>query len=129
MDIELVAATSSVLLAQGFLAEAGKSAWQGTTALLDTIRRRFQGNNNAESTLENLEQDPRNEAVMARMTHWLTAAMLEDAQFFSTVRNFVEQAPSPSVNSEVIAKVYNNYQNAKIGKIVNVETVHGDLNF
>ncbi|WP_208032744.1 hypothetical protein [Streptomyces cyanogenus] len=129
MDIELVAATSSVLLAQGFLAEAGKSAWQGTTALLETIRRRFQGNNNAESTLEKLEQDPRNEAVMARMTHWLTTAMLEDAQFFGTVRNFVEQAPSPSVNSEVIAKVYNNYQNAKIGKIVNVETVHGDLNF
>ncbi|QTD99115.1 hypothetical protein S1361_17325 [Streptomyces cyanogenus] len=63
------------------------------------------------------------------MTHWLTTAMLEDAQFFGTVRNFVEQAPSPSVNSEVIAKVYNNYQNAKIGKIVNVETVHGDLNF
>ncbi|MYV61144.1 hypothetical protein GTW37_18390 [Streptomyces sp. SID4931] len=129
MDIELVAATSSVLLAQGFLTEAGASVWQGATALLETVRRRFQGNNNVESTLERLEQNPRNEAVMAMMTHWLAAAMLEDAQFFNTVRNFVEQAPNSSVNSETITKVHNDYRNAKIGKIVNVETVHGDLNF
>ncbi|MFM9450370.1 hypothetical protein [Streptomyces europaeiscabiei] len=129
MDIELVAATSSALLAQGFLAEAGRSAWQGTTELLQTIRRRFRGDSNAESTLERLEQTPQDEAVTARMTYWLAASMAEDAAFYDTLRQLVEQAPSTSVSPEVVSRIYNNYQNAKIEKIVNIETVHGDLNF
>ncbi|MFJ8346006.1 hypothetical protein ACIQ9J_06470 [Streptomyces sp. NPDC094153] len=129
MDIELVAATSSALLAQGFLAEAGKRTWQGTTALLETIRRRFQGNRSVESTLERLEQEPRNEAALTTMTHLLTASMMNDAQFFRTLRELVEQAPNTSISPEFVSKIYNNYQNARIEKIVNIETVHGDLNF
>ncbi|MEU6463415.1 hypothetical protein [Streptomyces sp. NPDC046976] len=129
MDVEVVAAASSALLAQGFLSEAGKSAWQGTTALLETVRRRFRGDRNVESTLERMEQDPRNEDVAARMTQWLAATMIRDAHFFDTMKRFVDQASNSPVASEVVSRTYNNYQNAKIEKIVNIDTVHGDLNF
>jgi hypothetical protein len=127
MDLEVAASASAVLLAQGFLSEAGSSAWQGVARLLDVVRSRLNGNVRAQTSLQDLELAPHNQRAVNSLTSWIAAFMRDDPDFLEEVTRIIREEVEGG--SQVFARTYNDYQGSKIDKVVNIETVTGDLNF
>ncbi|WP_146104101.1 hypothetical protein [Nonomuraea solani] len=129
MDIALLASAAAALIAQGFLSEAGASTWASVERMVVTIRDRFTGESSAQAALERVQAQPEDEASVDQLAIQVARAMQSDTDFADMVKDFVECEGRDPRGSQVISRVYNDYKGAQIGKVVNVETVHGDMNF
>jgi len=128
MDLEIAAGAGAALMAQSFLADAGSSAWEGAVRLLNAMRTKIAGNAPAELSLRQVEQNPQSQDAVDSLAVWIASSMREDADFLSEITSLIREAESGSA-APVVARTYNNYQGAEIGKVVSIETVTGDLNF
>ncbi|MEU8361475.1 hypothetical protein AB0C27_36215 [Nonomuraea sp. NPDC048882] len=129
MDIALLASAAAALVAQGFLSEAGASTWVSVERMVASLRARFTGESSAQAALERVQAQPEDETSVDQLAIHVARAMKSDTHFADAVKEFVESEGQDPRGSQVISRVYNDYRNAQIGKVVNVETVHGDMNF
>ncbi|MFC8383782.1 MULTISPECIES: hypothetical protein [Nocardia] len=99
-------------------------ALSGAKRLLGLIRSKFAGNSQAEASLGYLEANPDDEQAQAAVTRHLENAMVADPQFASSIES--ELAQISNTNADIA--FVNNIQ-GDVGKIVQIETVHGDVTF
>ncbi|MFB7296563.1 hypothetical protein [Streptomyces rubiginosohelvolus] len=128
MEIDPIAIASASLIAQAFLGEAGRSAWSGAGRMISSVRNRFSGTQTATATLAVVQQDPNDAQAVDDLALLISSGMQRDMQFRELMESFIEEAIA---HGEVPRQVrnYTDLRNAKVGKVVNVDTVNGDLNF
>ena len=95
MDLLTLATTVITFLAlkssEGFLQKVGERAYQKVEELVQTVRRKFQGDAYAEQTLERLEQKPQDEARKAALQGVLAEKVEEDHEFMQALQKLVEE--------------------------------------
>jgi len=103
--------------------EAGRSGWSGGARLVERIRARFRGNEEAENALDRVTEVPDDESAHEGLERQLAAHMLLDPGFEADVRGMVDEAFSvmgrndAQINAALIK--YAQVFNAKV-------EVHGD---
>jgi hypothetical protein len=127
MEIEAIAMAGAALAAQGFFGEAGRVSWAGLGRLVTTIRSRLNGSYEASSALTAVEEQPEDSAAQQELGSQLLSLMLQDIRFREQMEQFVRAAQQSGAIPAT--KTTNDYRGATIEKVVNVETVNGDLNF
>ncbi|MFB8244752.1 hypothetical protein ACFC5X_06800 [Streptomyces sp. NPDC055952] len=125
MELEAIAMAGAALAAQGFFGEAGRVSWAGVGRLVTTIRSRLNGSYAASSALTAVEEEPEDSVAQQELGNQLLSLMLQDMRFRAQMEQFVRAAQQ----SGAIPATKNDYRGATIEKVVNVETVNGDLNF
>ncbi|MFJ3655497.1 hypothetical protein ACIPPR_19615 [Streptomyces nigra] len=128
MEIATLAMASATIIAQGFLGEAGKNAWDGGRRFLTVIRGRFRGNGEVSTALARVEEDPTNSEAVDTLALLLASAAERDAQFRDFIAEAVAEARRDGSAPQAVRN-YSDFRNASIGKVVNVDTVNGNLNF
>lgn len=125
--VTAVAAAGVALVVKGALEsagqEAGRSGWSGGARLVERIRARFRGNEEAENALDRVTEVPDDESAHEGLERQLAAHMLLDPGFEADVRGMVDEAFSvmgrndAQINAALIK--YAQVFNAKV-------EVHGD---
>ncbi|MYR38302.1 hypothetical protein GTX14_20170 [Streptomyces sp. SID4944] len=128
MEIATLAMASATIIAQGFLGEAGKNAWDGAGRLLSAVRSRFRGDPQMATALTRVEENPEDSDAVDALAVMLAAIAERDSQFHDYIAEVVEEVRRNG-NMPQVVKNYDDFRSANIGKIVNVETVNGNLNF
>ncbi|MFG2265170.1 hypothetical protein [Streptomyces sp. NPDC048720] len=128
MDIANLAMASATIIAQGFLGEAGKNAWDGGRKFLTAVRTRFRGNGEVGTALARVEEDPTDSDAVNALAFLLASVAERDAQFRGFIAEAVTEARRDGSAPQLVRN-YSDFRNASIGKVVNVDTVNGNLNF
>ncbi|MFE5831631.1 hypothetical protein ACFQ8W_15440 [Streptomyces sp. NPDC056508] len=128
MDVEAVALAAAALVAEGALGEAGRATWEGLARMTSLLRSRLPGQQ-AEVALSAVESRPRDEAAQQVLSDRIITAMSVDEDFRAQVEALVSEAQRNETTANVVARSVNDYRGARIGKVVNVDTVNGNLNF
>lgn len=128
MELDPIAITSASVIAQGFLGEAGRSAWSGVERMISTVRDRFSGNQEATATIASVEQDPNNTEAINALALLIESGIARDMQFRQLMAAFVEEAQAQGGMPNQVRN-YTDFRSAHIEKAVNIDTVNGDLNF
>ncbi|MGY5130890.1 hypothetical protein ACWGJW_00420 [Streptomyces nigrescens] len=111
--ITATAVAAAALVAKGALesagGEAGRSAWQGVTQLVERIKQRFGGDSDATAALGLALHSPDDEQAVDALRHLIHTYMLRDPQFGADVTRLVDASVSAqaakgtgSVNAAVI---------------------------
>ncbi|MDN3266519.1 hypothetical protein [Streptomyces sp. MA15] len=127
MEIEAIAMASAALAAQGFFGEGGRASWAGIGRVIAAIRSRLTGSHIGQSALAAVEENPEDLSSQRELGHQIMTFMTEDAAFREHMENLIREAHQ--AGAITMTKNMNDYRGATIDKIVNVETVNGDLNF
>ncbi|MFD8348445.1 hypothetical protein ACFV1X_05730 [Streptomyces coelicoflavus] len=127
MEIEAVAMAGAALAAQGFFGEAGRASWAGIGRLMATLRSRLSGSPVGQSALAAVEEQPESSVAQQELGTQIMNFMIEDARFREQMEELIHKAQKDG--AVTVAKTMNDYRGATIDKVVNVETVNGDLNF
>ncbi|WP_200741098.1 hypothetical protein [Streptomyces sp. MBT60] len=128
MEITALAIASATIIAQGFLGEAGKNSWDGAARLLSAVRNRFRGDQNMTAALTRVEGNPGDSEAVNILAIALAATAERDEQFRQIIGTAVEEARQDR-NAPQAVRNYSDFRDANIEKVVNIDTVHGNLNF
>lgn len=129
MGVEAIALAAAALVAEGALGEAGRAAWEGMGRMMSLLRSRLSGSPQAELALSAVESDPRDEVAQQMLGDRILAAMSSDGEFRARLEAIVNEAQRSESTAAVVARSVSDYRGARIGKVVNVDTVNGNLNF
>ena len=80
--------------AEEFGKEAGHSTWTGLGRLKTLVRRKFAGSPEASQALEEAEQKPEDEQVIARLRDSLEVSAARDRVFAAELQQLVDEARS-----------------------------------
>jgi hypothetical protein len=128
MEIEAVAMATAALVGQGFLSEAGRATWDGMGRMMTVIRSRFSRSQEAQSALIAVENNPTSTDAQRILASRIMAALSQDSAFLAQLESLVTDAQEDPATASIVANNINDYRGANIGKLVNIETVNGDLN-
>jgi hypothetical protein len=114
--VTATAVAAAALVAKGALesagGEAGRSSWAGLGRLVERLRNRFGGDDEATDALDRVRQNPDDEATVAQLQRLILSYALRDQQFEADIRALVEEAKAGgaadnrgSVNATVIKNV------------------------
>jgi hypothetical protein len=128
MMADPVAITAATLLAtkavEGFAGEAGAGLWRGFGRLVELVRSKFAQDPVATAALERVQSRPGDQTGLVELAEALRNHS-QDADFGSQLAELVDQARRDPTVGRFVTQVYGN---AKVGKLVNVDTVQGDFN-
>jgi hypothetical protein len=129
MMADPVTITAATLLAtkavEGFGGEAGKDLWRGFGRLVELVRSKFAHDPAARAALERAQSEPDNQTRLAELTEALHSHSAQDPTFGAQLADLVDQARQDPTVGRFVTQVYGN---AKVGKLVNIDTVQGDFN-
>ncbi|WP_420076905.1 hypothetical protein ACOAKG_27130 [Streptomyces sp. JL3001] len=129
MGIEAVAMATAALIAQGFLSEAGRATWDGMGRMMEVVRSKFSRNQEAQAALVAVERGPGDSDAQRLLAAQIMAESSEDLSFRTRLETLVNEAQENPSMAPIVARIVNDYRGANIGKLVNIDTVNGDLNF
>lgn len=125
-----IAITAATLVAkwaaEGMVKEAAKSAWEGLKKIYDAVRVKFTGDKESSEVLQRLEQKPASEARTHELAEVLDERLKADPAFAKELRHLVEEAGARPATSSFVTQVMDN---ARVGKITNIGTITGPVNF
>jgi hypothetical protein len=76
-----------------------------------------------------VESDPHDEVAQQVLSNRILTAMSSDEEFRVLLEAIVNEAQRDESTATVVARSVSDYRGARIGKVVNVDTVNGNLNF
>jgi hypothetical protein len=129
MPADPVMITAAALVAKGFetaAGEAGRSAWTGMGRLLGLVRNKLRGDRQGQQALASVETAPANQASVETLAEIIASHATKDHQFREMLRELVVDAEQHPTIGRFVVEVS---EQAKIGKLVNIDTVHGDVSF
>ena len=130
MDGTVVAVAAASLLAtkvsEGFAGEAGKSAWDAAKKLSALIRSKFAGDSEATTALEDLQAGPPDQARIRAVAEALRDQAERDERFRAELEALVAAAEQDQSRPEALTQIFGN---ARVGKVVTIGDVHGDVSF
>jgi hypothetical protein len=125
-----IAITAATLVAkwaaEGLVKEATKSAWAGLQKVYVAVRAKFTGDEDSSEVLQRLEQKPSSEARIRELAELLDERVKAEPAFAQELTHLVEEAGKQPESASFLTEVMDN---AKVGKIVNIATIHGDVHF
>lgn len=128
MDPVAMAAATLVAkwAAEGMVKEAAKSAWEGMRNIYDAIRGKLSGDPESTSVLQRLEQKPNSEGRRQELAEVLDERIKGDPDFARRLRDLIDKTGTDPALATFVTEVMDN---AKVGKITNIGSVHGDVHF
>jgi hypothetical protein len=128
MDPISIAAATLVAkwAAESLVKEAGKSAWEGLKKIYEAVSVKVKGNRDNKEVLQRLEKKPTSEARRAELAEVIDGLVKTDSDFAQQLRRLVDEAGSATTTGSFVTQVMGN---AKVGKITNIGTIHGDVHF
>ena len=129
MPADPVMITAAALVAKGFetvAGEAGRSAWTGMGRLLGLVRNKLRADPQGQHALASVEADPANQASVQALAEVIASHGTKDQRFHEMLRELVADAGQHPTIGRFVVQVS---EQAKIGKLVNIDTVHGDVSF
>ena len=101
-------------------------AWSGLKKLYDAIQSSLASDVHSVEVLERLEQKPTSDARTQELAEVLDERIKADPSFAQELRRLVQEAGSEPATSSFVTQVMDN---AKVGKITNIDTVRGSVSF
>lgn len=130
MELATIAVTVATLLAtkaaEALGGEAGKGIWSGIQGIYDAIRAKFAGDDEGSEVLQRVENKPSSQARVAELAEVLEARMKEDRDFAQQLDELVSAAEQDPATGKFVVTVRDN---AKVGKITNIDTIYGGARF
>jgi flavin-dependent dehydrogenase len=111
---------------EGFAKEAGKSAWGALTKIYDAIRARLAGSEDSIEVLQRMETKPTSQGRITELAEVLDEYIKADSSFGEVLQRLVKEAGSHEETSSFVTQVMGD---ARVGKITNIGTVHGQVRF
>ena len=128
MDLGLIAAGAAALLAskagESFAAELGKASWERVTHLVQSIRRSLVDEPTGATALAEADADPENDAALGRLAAILAARAEDDSAFAAEMVDLVQAAEQERWGSRIVVA-----GQARVGKIVTIGNIDGDVSF
>lgn len=122
MDQFVTAATAALLT--GLAKEAGGSAWAGAKRVLALVRGKLAGDRSGEAALARVEAG--DETARRELEAALDDHASRDAAFRDELARLLAEARREPAVARFLTNVSGN---ARVDKITNIETVHGDVSF
>ena len=130
MDPNVVAVAAASLLAtklgEGFAGEAGKSAWGAAKRLFGLVQSKFEDDPEATAALEDLQAEPPDESRIRAVAEALRDQAERDERFRAELEALVAAAEQDQSRPEALTQIFGN---ARVGKVVTIGDVHGDVSF
>lgn len=125
-----LAVTAATLVAkwatEGLVKEAAKSTWAALQKVYDAVRSRFATEEQAIVVLHALETDPKSEDRIAQLAELIDARLKIDHVFGNELRDLIDEASRDHIAASFVTQVMDN---AQVGKVANITTVHGNVTF
>jgi hypothetical protein len=125
-----IAITAATLVAkwaaEGLVKEAAKSTWEGFKKVYEAVRAKFTGDAESTEVLQRLEQKPTSEARTQELAEVLDQRFKAEPAFAQELSRLVNEAGQQPTTASFVTQVMDN---ASVGKITNIETIHGDVHF
>jgi hypothetical protein len=112
--------------AEGLAEGVGHSAWNHLDRLRRVVLERFHADARGADAVAALEASPADAAQVENVARRLDEYMRDDPGFRELIANEIEHAARHRDLGRFITQVAND---AKVGKIVNIGEVHGDVTF
>jgi hypothetical protein len=132
MDPASIALAAAALIAakasEGAGAALGDAVRAGVTRLYNAIRGRTADDQDLERSLEQLEANPASEPRAAVLAETLEGHLARDPEFAVEVERLINDIPQDDTSpaSRFVTTVKDN---AVVGKITNIGTIHGGAHF
>lgn len=126
MAVDPVALATTALLVksiEGIGSEMGKSAWTKVQGLVETIRKKFAGDAQAERALARLEEAP-DRAHTQALAMVLHARAEADPRFRAEIVAILDEISRDPAAGRFITEISGS---AYVGKVANIGEVHGDV--
>jgi hypothetical protein len=128
--IDVTATTAAAWFAQealkGLGGQVATAAWTGLTRLVRLIRDRFQDDPQARQVIEDVQAEPGDQHNVAALAQLLTVHAAQDPSFREELTAMIADAERQQKTARFSTQVSGN---AHVGKLTNIETVHGDVSF
>ena len=112
--------------AETVVKEAAKSAWSGLTKIYEAVSKKFSGDDESKEVLNRVEQKPTSEGRVRELAEVIDERIKADPSFAQELARLVQEAGKEPASAGFVTQVMDN---AKVGKIVNIDTIHGDVHF
>jgi hypothetical protein len=130
LPIDLTATAAATLFAQaaiqGFGGQAGQGVWDGMGRLVGVIRDRLDGQARDHEVLDQVTTAPDDERKVEALAAVLRSHAAESPDFHRVLAGLVAEAQREPSLGRFVTEVSGD---ARVGKLTNIDTVHGDVSF
>ncbi|SNY76860.1 hypothetical protein SAMN04244553_0842 [Nocardia amikacinitolerans] len=124
--ISITAAALVVKALDEFATETGRRTWAGLGKLVELIRSKFAGDDEAAATLAEAEGVPADPERVDALASSIDRHVQTDPAFRAAVTELVRTAEGDPMVGSIVTKVSGS---AQVGKLVNISEVRGDVSF
>jgi hypothetical protein len=111
--------------AEGAVKEVGKAAVGGLKKVYDVVQARLSDHSGA-TAIARLEEKPTSEGRALELAETLDDQVKTDPRFKSALQAAIEEAGKSPERGSFVTQVMDN---ARVGKITNINVVHGNVTF
>jgi hypothetical protein len=130
LPIDLTATAAATLFAhaaiQGIGGHAGQGMWEGMGRLVGIISDRLGGRPRDQEVLDQVAAAPGDERKVEALAAVLKSHVTESPDFYRALAGLVAEAQREPSVGRFVTEVSGN---ARVGKLTNIDTVHGDVSF
>jgi vacuolar-type H+-ATPase catalytic subunit A/Vma1 len=130
LPIELTATAAATLFAQAAIQEiggqVGQGAWEGMSRLIRIIREKLGGESLGQEALDQVETAPDDQRKVEALAAVLQSHAAESPSFHRELAGLVAEAQHEPSLGRFVTEISGN---ARVGKLTNIDTVHGDVSF
>jgi hypothetical protein len=128
MDPISIAAATLVAkwVVEGLAKKGAEAAWSGLKKVYEVVSSTLASDTDSNEVLKRLEQKPTSEARTQELAEVLDARIKADPSFAQELRRLVQEAGSETATASFVTQVMDN---ARVGKITNIGTIHGGVSF
>ncbi len=124
--LSITAAALVVKALEEFATEAGKGTWGLLGKLVETVRAKFAGDDPACEALAEVQDAPADTDRAQALARHLDRHASEDDRFRAALADLVGQAERDPAIGRFVTRISGS---ARVGKVVNIQSVHGDVSF
>lgn len=130
LPIDLTATAAATLFAQaaiqGFGGHAGQGVWDGMGRLVRVISDKLDGRPRDHEVLDQVATAPGDERKVEALAAVLESHAAESPDFHRALADLVAEAQREPSLGRFVTEVSGS---ARVGKLTNIDTVHGDVSF
>jgi hypothetical protein len=130
LPIDLTATAAATLFAnaaiQGMGGQVGQGVWEGMGRLVSIIRGKLGGEARGQEVLDQVETAPDDQDKVDALAALLESHAAESPGFYRDLAGLVAEAERAPAVGRFVTEVTGN---ARVSKLTNIDTVHGDVSF
>jgi hypothetical protein len=130
LPLDLTATAAATLFAQaaieGVGGQVGQGVWEGMGRLVRIIRDKVGGESRGQELLDRVEAAPDNQREVEALAALLESHAAKSPGFYRELAGLVAEAQREPSLGRFVTEVSGN---ARVSKLTNIDTVHGDVSF